>query len=109
MAAPNGHPRYGGRTKGTLNKATLAKRQAVPNALIAEKLTPEEVETLEPLPVMLRVMRSRVLAGDDAGALGAAAACAPYCHARLSANGSAHDEQRRYVERCGAAARGRGP
>ena len=83
---PPKRPRAGGRVKGTPNKKTRLKRQEVINALIAETLAPDQVELLQPLEVMLRVMRARVLAGDDAGALVAAAACAPYCHARLSSS-----------------------
>lgn len=32
MAAPKGHARYGGRTKGTLNKSTAATKQALQEA-----------------------------------------------------------------------------
>jgi hypothetical protein len=39
-----------------------------------------------PLDVMLYVMRDRFAAGDFAGSIAAAAAAAPYCHARLTSS-----------------------
>ena len=82
---PKGTPKTGGRSAGTPNKATLARAQAIAQALISEQLTPAQVEALQPLPVMLRIMRARAAAGDDAGALAAAIAASPYCHSRLTA------------------------
>jgi len=35
MAAPKGHPRYGGRTKGTPNKMSRAVRASLVNAYVA--------------------------------------------------------------------------
>jgi hypothetical protein len=81
---PKGIPKTGGRQKGAQNKATRQKHQALIDALIAERLTPEQALELQPLQVMLRIMRSRLQVGDDVGALAAAAAAAPYVHARLS-------------------------
>ncbi len=86
MAAQKGHPRWGGRGKGGKNHSTRQREQAAVHALIAEKLSPAEVETLMPLPVLLRIMRSRVLAGDEAGAAAMAALAAPYCHSRLASS-----------------------
>lgn len=34
MAAPKGHPRYGGRKKGTANKLTGELREAIQNAFV---------------------------------------------------------------------------
>ncbi len=82
--AGKGEPKTGGRKAGAPNKATLARAQAIADALVAEQLTPEQIEALEPLPVMLRIMRARTAAGDDAGALAAAALAAPYRHAKLT-------------------------
>jgi hypothetical protein len=53
-------------------------------AAVAAALTPEQVADLEPLAVMRAIMRDRFQAGDHVGALAAAMAAAPYCHARLA-------------------------
>jgi hypothetical protein len=84
MAAPKGHPRYGGRQKGSLNRKDRLHQQAIAAATIAAALTPEQVAELTPLEVMRAIMRNRFRAGDYNGALAAARECAPYCHARLA-------------------------
>lgn len=86
MAAPKGHPRYGGRTRGTLNHATRLRQQALANATIAAALTPEQITELTPLEVMRAIMRNRFHAGDYDGALAAAKEAAPYVHAKLSSS-----------------------
>lgn len=44
QGAPKGHPRWGGRAKGTLNKRTL--EQGVTVSELAQKYAPEAIETL---------------------------------------------------------------
>jgi hypothetical protein len=83
MAPPRGHPKWGGRRKGLSNLA-LARRELALQEAMAAALTPEQVAELSPLEVMRTVMRRRIQAGDDAGALAAAAVAAPYVHARLA-------------------------
>jgi hypothetical protein len=86
MAAPKGHPRWGGKQKGSKNYAMREGEQRLVQALAAEQLSPEQQAEIAPLHVMLRIMRARDRAGDDAGALAAAIAAAPCCHARLSSS-----------------------
>jgi hypothetical protein len=93
MAAPKGHPRYGGRGKGAKNKATLAREQAIAEATarLCEVLTPDgsaavDIAKLQPLDVLLLVMRRSMLDGDRACAIQCAGLAAPYVHARLSAS-----------------------
>jgi hypothetical protein len=59
------------------------RRELALKEAMAAALTPEQVAELSPLEVMRAVMRRRFQAGDDAGALAAAAVAAPYVHARL--------------------------
>jgi hypothetical protein len=84
MAAPKGHPRYGGRAKGALNRKDRLHQQALAAAIIAAALTPEQLAELSPLEVMRAIMRHRFGAGDYDGALAAAREAAPYVHAKLS-------------------------
>jgi hypothetical protein len=85
MAPPRGHPKWGGKKKGTRNiNSRVRERERMLQAAIAAALTPEQVAELSPLEVMRTVMRRRIQAGDEAGALAAAAVAAPYVHARLS-------------------------
>jgi hypothetical protein len=86
MAAPKGHPRWGGRKKGVPSKARRTRDQLVRDTFQfgSEVAIPEEILALTPLQIMAKVMHSRYAAGDHAGALSAAACAAPYCHARLS-------------------------
>lgn len=74
----------GGRKPGSLNKATLRRRQLLAEATIAAALKPEQLDDLNPLMVMRAIMRNRYAAGDYDGALAAAQAAAPYVHARLN-------------------------
>ena len=47
-------------------------------------LMPEAIDEITPLQAMLAVLVTRLKAGDHDGALVAAEAAAPYCHARLA-------------------------
>jgi hypothetical protein len=88
MAALKGHPRWGGRIKGTPNKATVQRARMISEALapiVAEgKLLPEHVATMQPLDVLLLIMRKRLLAEDWNGAVVAAQSAAPYVHSRVT-------------------------
>jgi hypothetical protein len=70
MARPKGHPKSGGRKKGTPNKATLIRRQ--------ELAAGGEL----PLDHMLRIMRDTTV--DYARRDAMAKAAAPYCHPHLT-------------------------
>ena len=75
----------GGRKKGSLNKATIAKRLAeAEDALARQKELEASGQATEmPLDFMLRVMRD---IGQDFGMRAAMArSAAPYCHAQLQA------------------------
>lgn len=72
MAAPKGHPKWGGRQKGTPDKKTAEFRQQV----VASGLTP--------LEVMLSNMRHWLEKGERDKAQRCAADAAPYLHAKLS-------------------------
>ena len=75
----------GGRKKGSLNKATIAKRLAEAEAALArqKELEASGQATEMPLDYMLRVMRDPV---EDKATRGMMArAAAPYCHAQLQA------------------------
>jgi hypothetical protein len=78
-----GHPRYGGRKKGTPNRATVERAQILARAYADEWLTDADLSEITPLEALLLVMRRRLAAGDDVGVMAAAVAAAPYCHARL--------------------------
>jgi hypothetical protein len=84
MAPPRGHPRYGGRSKGTPNKATVERARMFAAAVSALGPMAERLRELSPLDAMLLVLRNRLERGDENGILVAAAAAAPYCHGRLS-------------------------
>jgi hypothetical protein len=71
MAAPKGHKRYGGRNKGTPNRASAAKA--------AEIAASGET----PLDFLLRAMRDRKRSFDVR--MDAAKAAAPYVHPKLQA------------------------
>lgn len=70
MARPKGSPKFGGRQKGTPNKATSAQKAAM------------AASGLSPLDYMLSVLRDETQESDKR--LEAAKAAAPYVHARLS-------------------------
>jgi hypothetical protein len=71
----------GGRKKGSLNRATIAKRLAEAKALEERMASAQATEM--PLDYMLRVMRDPV---EDKATRGMMArAAAPYCHPQLQA------------------------
>ena len=79
--------RSGGRTKGSRNKATVARNEAEDKA---EKELREQIDkdTTLPLQFMLRKMRNpQETAGDR---FAAARAAAPYCHPQLTAIAHRH-------------------
>jgi hypothetical protein len=82
--APLGHPRYGGRVAGTPNRATVAKAEAIALAHDAMGMTAADIAKLTPLDGMMLVMRWGVETKNPGVVLAAAAAAAPYVHARLS-------------------------
>lgn len=70
MAKPKGAPKTGGRTPGTPNRKTAETTRAI------------EESGLTPLDYMLQVMRD--VGEDSPRRLAAAAAAAPYVHAKLA-------------------------
>jgi hypothetical protein len=86
MAPPKGHPRWGGRRKGTPSKAVQLRRDEIAQAIRRQRPVPDEVLQMSPIEVMGRIMRLRYAEGDLIGALAAASSLAPYLHPRLSMN-----------------------
>jgi hypothetical protein len=84
MAPPIGHRRYGGRGKGTPNRATVAKAEAIALAHDVLGMTADDIAALTPLDGMMLVMRWGVETKNPGVVLAAAAAAAPYVHARLT-------------------------
>jgi len=76
MAPPRGHPKWGGKKKGTRNKVTRSRDQVVRETfqLGGDVAIPEEIRGLTPLEIMSKVMHARWAAGNAAGALIAAQA-----------------------------------
>jgi hypothetical protein len=84
--APKGHPKWGGRAKGTKNHQNGWKahqRQRLIQQLIDQILDPEHAEQLDPMIVVRTVMRAKLSAGDLDGAAALALQCMPYVHAKL--------------------------
>ncbi len=75
--------RYGGRAKGTKNRTTLARENAIVEA--TADLTDADIRSMTALEIMQRAARLRAEAGDWNGAAFIAARLAPYVHPRLSA------------------------
>ena len=71
MAAPKGHPRYGGRTKGTRNRRTQELQDEIAKSGL-----------LNPVDYLLAIMRNEKL--DLSIRLDAAKAVAPYTNPRLA-------------------------
>jgi hypothetical protein len=86
MAPPKGHPRWGGRRKGTPSKAVQLRRDEIAEVMRRQRPVPDEVLQMSPIEVMGRIMRLRYAEGDLTGALAAASSLAPYLHPRLSMN-----------------------
>jgi hypothetical protein len=84
MAAPKGHPPYGGRTAGTPNNVTTIRREALEQAYADAGLTPERIAEVTPLQAMLICMHWALEAKNPAAMLAAASAAAPYVHPRES-------------------------
>jgi hypothetical protein len=80
---PIGHPRYGGRQKGKLNKATEVRAEALAKACGAIGIEPEDLSAITPLDAMLVVMRWALEARNPTAVLAAAMAAAPYIHHKL--------------------------
>jgi hypothetical protein len=78
----------GGRTKGTPNKATVARQQFVEGiaASALEELDEVTRAKLSPLEVMLLAMRASLKARKLLEAAQLAAMVAPYCHHRLTSS-----------------------
>jgi hypothetical protein len=74
----------GGRVAGVANKATVAKAEAIALAHDALGMTADDIAALSPLDGMMLVMRWGVETKNPGVVLAAAAAAAPYVHARLS-------------------------
>jgi hypothetical protein len=93
-----GHAKFGGKVKGTKNKATLrsdhrriVQAEAEIRLATMRLATPEEIERAQarltgmmPLEVMLAGMRLKFDRGDIDGALAAAEMAAPYTSPKLS-------------------------
>ena len=85
MPFQRGHAKLGGRAKGTPNKRTAARQQALQEALEASRLLPEDVAEMTPLGILLAIARRRFAANDLDGAMAAAEAACPFVHPKLQA------------------------
>jgi hypothetical protein len=86
MAAPRGHPRYGGRSAGIPNKATMLRQEALAQAYANAGLTPERISEVTPLQAMLICMHWALEEKNPQAVLAAASAAAPYVHPKLSSS-----------------------
>jgi len=87
MAAPKGHPKWGGRVKGTKNRPHLGRQALIDSQIkkaTAELAAATTPEAMTPLEAILLCMHWAIDRGDHAAILAAATAAAPYCHARLA-------------------------
>lgn len=85
---PKGLPKTGGRGAGALNKRPVVEKSGVRlmNELRATgRLTPAQIDALQPCDVMRMVMIQGVEDRDMKTAFMAANALAPYVHAKLQA------------------------
>lgn len=73
-----------GRAKGTPNKASTERKEALVQALKATETLPDEVAGLTPLAVMLTAMRRCWNRNQIAEAVKIACLAAPYMHPRLT-------------------------
>ena len=82
--------RIGGRKAGTPNKATQARDQHIieASAKLTALLSPEAIDRMMPLDVMLYAVKMYLTAGDLRAAALMAEKAAPYAHARLTSNSS---------------------
>lgn len=76
-----------GRPKGRRDNATIAKEKATQEAIasVTKDLTPEDIERLTPLAVILLAMRAEATAGDWKSAAAIAEKAMPYLHAKKAA------------------------
>jgi hypothetical protein len=80
-----GHKKFGGRKKSTPNKRTIVRREVLERAYEAVMTElPEQARNMTPLEALPLCMHWAIAAHDRNGILAAAAAAAPYCHARLA-------------------------
>jgi hypothetical protein len=90
MPPPLGHPRYGGRRKGSVNKVKVVRKaietEFLMRTLDAAGIPQTKLEDMHPLNVIHWIMVERFRSGDYGGALFAATALAPYTNARLSSS-----------------------
>jgi hypothetical protein len=87
MAFAHGHPKVGGRKKGTPNRISVARQQEIMR-IVADSTAghlPEDTDDILPLEAMLLCLKWAIAAQDRPGILAAATAAAPYVHPRLSA------------------------
>ena len=76
----------GGRQKGTLNKATVARKENLAEvyAHATSALTPDDIASMSPLAVMLHAMKMAAKASEWNAAAALAKEAAPYLHPKLS-------------------------
>jgi hypothetical protein len=79
-----GCAKTGGRRKGSVNKATLLRQEALNEAYSRMGITPEQLAEISPLKAMLVCMHRALEQRDYAAVLTAATAAAPYVHPRLA-------------------------
>jgi hypothetical protein len=85
--APHGGARPGaGRPKGHKNKKTLQRELMANQAIddVLAKLSPDDIEKLLPLDVMILAMSTMLKAGNLLAAAAVAEKAAPYCHSKLA-------------------------
>ena len=83
---PKGTPKTGGKVKGSKNKTTIAREQALSSAYedCFAHLTEAQIDALEPLDVLRMVMHANVRARQPGLAALIARDMAPYRHAKLA-------------------------
>ena len=89
MPFRQGHGKLGGRRKGTRNLPSKAQRKAEAEIMAAKEAFQAALvgsTQFSPLQVMTAITMLRIGQGDYEGALEAAQAAAPYCHAKLAAS-----------------------
>jgi len=84
MTFQPGHQKWGGKVKGTPNKATLERQQALQQALAACENLPEDVANMTPLGLLLTAMRHAWAKGSYGVAIKVAEIALPYTSPRLA-------------------------
>jgi hypothetical protein len=82
----HGHKKVGGRKKGSVNKATAHRQQAMDQAYQRLGITPERLAEITPLQGILMVMHWGLDQKDPNLVLAAATAAAPFVHPKLSSS-----------------------